>query len=149
MAGQNKSTFDPQKTLDNINRKAHTALNRALADAVADIQLRLDSGKGTDGKTYNYAKKPDGSPSYYMKSHNKIDPVNWSDTGTLRRSIDFMVKFADNIFTGLIGVKDLKRGRSSNGQILRGLIEKFPKLWGLSNQEIKNLYVNFNRYFKS
>lgn len=143
MAGQNKSTFDPQAVLDKVMKRGQDALDRSLVDAIADMQVRISSGRGTDGTTYKYSKQT-------AEKKGKSSPVDWTDTGTLRRSIDFLTKLSkNNIIEGLIGVKDLKRGRSSNGQILRGLIEKFPKLWGLSNQEIKNLYANFNKYFKS
>jgi len=149
MGTETKSTFDPEKIKATVSARVKNAFDRTLSDAIVDIQTRLDAGRSITGRTYNYARDKNGKESYYMKSRHKVDPVTLSDTGTLRRSIDFVTELKQDKLEGRIGVKDLQRGKTSNSVILQSLIKRFPGLWGLSKAEIANLYNNFVKYFKS
>ena len=142
MGTEAKSSFDAEKVKATVTQRLKSALDRTLADAIVDIQLRLDSGRGIAGQSYTYSKQT-------AKKKGKASPVDWSDTGRLRGSIDFITKVDQDKLTGLIGVKDLQRGKASNKIILQSLIDRFPGMWGLSKAEIAKLYSNFIKYFKS
>lgn len=142
MAIEVKNGFDAEKLKQTLRQRVETAFSKTLQSTVADIQIRLDSGRGINGESYSYSKPT-------AKKKGKFSPVDWSDTGTLRRSIDFSIDSDNDKLAGRIGVKDVKRGKASNKVILQSLINRFPSLWGLSKQEIANIYTNFVKYFKS
>ena len=137
-----KNSFNLERTKTAILDRLKMATDRALSDAVADIQIRLDSGRGINGESYRYSDQT-------AKKKGKASPVDWADTGTLRRSIDFKSEILKDKIKGLIGVKDLPRGLTTNKVILQSLIDRFPGMWGLSKAEVNRLYTNLIKYFKA
>lgn len=132
--------IDTSKIQRIVEQKARRALGQALANGVTDLQRRLDSGTSIDGRRYKYAEST-------AKQKGKSAPVDWTDTGTLRRSIGFDILEKENL-TGIIGIKNLGRGRTSNLEILRSLIKRFPKMWGLSTKEKQNLIKSFFKAYR-
>jgi hypothetical protein len=142
MAGKSNHTFKAEEKIEQLRERTRIALGRAMSDAVADIQIRLDRGVGVNGESYEYSEQT-------AKKKGKSKPVDWTDTGILRRSIDFLIIIKDNSVEGLIGIRDLARGKASNKVIHQSLVKRFKGLWGLSNKERTNLINNFFRYFRS
>ena len=138
----NEHTFNAIKIAESIQKKTKKAMGLALSDAVVDIQQRIDSGVGVNGERYKYAKST-------AKKKGKSSPVDWNDTGVLKRSIDFLVEIANNSIKGYIGIKNIKRGSTSNKAIHEKLNRRFPNMWGLSKTEKDNFYRNFLRYFRN
>lgn len=141
MANRTNHTFEAAKSMEKIRQRSEKALNLALSDAVVDVVQRIDSGKGINGERYQYS-------DYTAKKKGKKSPVDWTDTGILKRSIDFLVEISQNSVKGFIGVKNLNRGSTSNKAIHESLNKKYPGMWGLSNTEKDNVLKNFFRYFR-
>lgn len=133
--------IDVDKIKKIIDAKIENALGGALSDGIVDLQRRLDSGRGTNGRRYKYS-------SYTAKLKGKSAPVDWTDTGTLRRSIDFDILKEQGLKKGVIGLKDVRRGNTSNVEILKKLISQFPTMWGLNAKEKQNLIKSFKRNYR-
>lgn len=132
--------IDVEKIERIIKQKAKRAMGQALANGTASLQSRLNQGKSTDGRRYTYSE-------FTAKIKGKKAPVDWTDTGTLRRSIDFDILEKENL-TGIIGIKNLGRGRTSNMEILKSLIKRFPKMWGLSKKEKQEVIETFKKAYR-
>lgn len=137
-----RHTFDAEKIAIKVRKRTEKAMNLALSDAVVDIQKRIDSGVGTGGERYKYSKST-------AKKKGKSSPVDWTDTGILKRSIDFLSEITNNSVRGFIGIKNLKRGTTTNKAIHESLNKRFPNMWGLSKTEKDKFFKNFLRYFRS
>jgi hypothetical protein len=133
-------TFKAGDKLDLIVTKAKNAMALAIVDLQASLQIRISKGQTITGGKYNYSES--------SLKKGKQNPVNWTDTGTLRRSIDNEIKISKDSINGFIGIKDIGRGKTSNSGILGFLIDKFPGIWGLSKTEIKQFKQNLLNYFK-
>jgi len=133
-------TFKADDRFDMIVKKAKNALALAVVDLQASLQTRISKGQTITGGSYNYSQA--------SLKKGKNNPVNWTDTGILRRSIDNEIKLSKDSINGFIGIKDVGRGKTSNSAILGYLIDKFPGIWGLSKKEIKQFKQNLLNYFK-
>jgi hypothetical protein len=136
-----KSSFSDLRIMASIRKKSADALKVAMTNAKADLTDRLDSGISKTGKLFKYAKST-------QKKKGKESPVDWIDSGQLRRAIDFKIEKNKTNLRGMLGYRNASFQGVSNKTKLDYLTQRFKGLWALSKSEIRELINTYKREFK-
>lgn len=133
--------IDSKKVEAFLLKKVEKALLPSMILARAKLIKRIESGTSTTGRVYSYQDRT-------AKKKGKRRPVDWTDTGTLLRSIDFVMLKKGKGVQGLLGIQNLPRGRADNKTILQSLVKRYPNLYALTKKEIEEIKNYFFKKYK-